>query len=174
MSLLESFPPGEVLPGRLYGSWWHGRYPQEQQGEATRPFSIDHPLGACMLVRGCTLAQVGLLDEGYFLYSEEIDWCWRIRRAGWAIWQVPQARVTHVGGASTGQFRQRTFIELYRSRVRFFTQHYPPSFLRAHRLITRAGMLRAVLLTWYAYRLRRIGRAELRARLWAYGEVCRL
>lgn len=44
MTLLDLFPPGEVLPGRLYNSWWHGRYPQEQSGDA--PFPIDHPLGA--------------------------------------------------------------------------------------------------------------------------------
>lgn len=172
MSLLDAFPPGEVLPGRLYNSWWHGRYPQEQHGNT--PFPIDHPLGACMLVRYSTIQQVGGMDERYFIYSEEIEWCWRIRRAGWAIWQVPQAQVVHVGGAATQQFRQRMLVELHRSRMHFFRQHYHPGFLRAHRAITRLGMLRASLLAWQAYGTRRIGGAELRARLWAYGEVCHL
>src|SRR6185436_4094926 len=49
MTLLDLFPPGQVLPGRLYGSWWHGRYPDEQRADA--PFPIDHPLGACILAR---------------------------------------------------------------------------------------------------------------------------
>src|SRR5205823_12803184 len=111
MSLIDLFPPGEVLPGRLYGSWWHGRYQQEQDGCA--PFPIDHALGACMLVRREAIEQVGGLDEGFFMYAEEVDWCYRIRRAGWAIWQVPVARVTHVGGAATSQFRQRMLIALY-------------------------------------------------------------
>jgi hypothetical protein len=172
MSLLDAFPPGEVLPGRLYNSWWHGRYPQAMRG--TQPFAIEHPLGACMLVRGAALAEIGLLDERYFIYSEEIEWCWRMRQAGWAIWQVPQAEVIHVGGAATGQFRQRMLIELHRSRVQFFRQHYSPGFLRAHRLITRAGMLRLLLRAWCAYAQGRMGRAELRARLWAYGQVCQL
>ncbi len=172
MSLLEVFPPGEVLPGRLYNSWWHGRYPQEERA-GTEPFPIDHPLGACMLLRAAVLEQVGLLNESYFMYSEEIEWCWRIRQAGWAIWQVPQARVSHIGGAATGQFRQRMFIELHRSRVQFFRQHYSPAFLRAHRLITRAGMLRAALLAWWRY-ARRGGRDDLRARLLACAEVGRL
>jgi hypothetical protein len=127
-----------------------------------------------MLVRGAVLAEVGLLDERYFMYSEEIEWCWRIRQTGRAIWQVPQAEVIHVGGAATGQFRQRMLIELHRSRVQFFRQHYSPGFVRAHRLITRAGMLRLLLLAWWAYALGRMGRAELRARLWAYGQVCQL
>jgi N-acetylglucosaminyl-diphospho-decaprenol L-rhamnosyltransferase len=90
MTVLDLFPPGEVLPGRLYNSWWHGRYPQEQSGAA--PFPIDHPLGACMLVRCAVIDQIGMLDEEYFMYAEEVDWCYRARRAGWAIWQEPRAR----------------------------------------------------------------------------------
>lgn len=172
MSLLDVFPPGEALPGRLYGSWWHGRYPQEQT--ATDPFAIDHPLGACMLVRRRTLAEVGLLDAQYFMYGEEIDWCWRMRRANWAIWQVPAARVTHIGGASTGQFRARMLVELHRSRIQLFRRYRGPAFLRAHRLITQAGMLRAALRDWAGYARGRLPRATLRARLWAYGLVCRL
>ncbi|NJP05910.1 MAG: glycosyltransferase family 2 protein [Chloroflexaceae bacterium] len=172
MSLLEVFPPGEVLPGRLYNSWWHGRYPQERQGDA--PFPIDHPLGACMLVRGAVIETLGGFDERYFLYSEEIEWCWRIRQAGWAIWQVPQAQVMHVGGAATQQFRHRMFVELHRSRYRFFVQHYAPSFGQMHRFITRMGMLRAVLQTWWAFLNRKISLQEHRARLWAYGMVRQL
>jgi Predicted glycosyltransferases len=172
MSLLEVFPPGEVLPGRLYNSWWHGRYPQEGQG--TVPLQIDHPLGACMLVRQATVAEVGLLDEHYFMYSEEIAWCWRIRQAGWTIWQVPQAQVVHVGGAATRQFRQHMLIELHRSRVAFFQHHYPARFLAAHRAITRVGMIWASGRAWRDYARGCITRAELCTRLWAYGEIMRL
>ncbi|NJN67389.1 MAG: glycosyltransferase family 2 protein [Chloroflexaceae bacterium] len=172
MSLLEVFPPGEVLPGRWYGSWWHGRYPQEQAGRA--PFPIDHPLGACLLIRRRVVEQVGLLDERYFMYSEEIEWCWRIRQAGWAIWQVPSACVTHIGGGSARQFRHRMFLELHRSRLRFFRQHYSPTFLRLHRLITAAGMVRAMVRTWLEHHRQRLPHPELRGRLWAYGEVLRL
>lgn len=170
MTLLDLFPPGEVLPGRLYSSWWHGRYPQEREGQ---PFPIDHPLGACILTRRAVLEQVGLLDEAFFMYAEEVDWCYRVRRAGWAIWQQPAAQVTHVGGASTSQFRARMQIALYDSRLRFFRKHYPPHALRWHRLIIIAGMLRAGLRAWRAYARRQISRDDLRARLWAYGEIVR-
>ncbi|NBU65223.1 MAG: glycosyltransferase family 2 protein [Chloroflexia bacterium] len=98
MTCLELFPPGEVTPGRLYDSWWNGRYAQEVAGSA--PYAIDHPLGACMVTRVAVLAAVGMLDESYFMYAEEVDWCQRVRAAGWVIWQVPAAVVTHVGGAS--------------------------------------------------------------------------
>jgi hypothetical protein len=173
MSLFDVFPPGEVLPGRLYASWWNGRY-REETAVPDIPFPIDHPLGACVLVRGCVIEHVGLLDEHYFMYSEEIDWCWRIRQTGWAIWQVPQARVTHIGGASTGQFRQRMLIELHRSRMRFFRQHYSPLFLHVHRLIITAGMLRLLLLAWLAWLRGHARRNELRARTWAYATIIRI
>ena len=168
MTALDLFPPGEVLPGRLYGSWWHGRYPQERGDE---PFPIDHPLGACIMTRPEVLAQVGLLDEGYFMYAEEVDWCLRVRRAGWAIWQVPQARVTHVGGASTSQVRARMLVALYASRLRFFRLHYGVAAARRHARLITAGALRWTLLAWRDYARGRIGREELRARLWAYGAI---
>jgi GT2 family glycosyltransferase len=170
MTALDLFPPGEVLPGRLYGSWWHGRYPQER-GDA--PFPIDHPLGACMLLRPEVIAQVGGLDEGYFMYSEEIEWCWRVRAAGWAIWQVPAARVIHVGGASTRQFRWKMLVALYRSRARFAASHYPPAWRVSHTIVVRAGMIRAALRAWRDYAAGRISRDELRAHLLAYGEITR-
>lgn len=172
MSLLDLFPPGEVLPGRLYNSWWHGRYPQERTGN--QPFPIDHPLGACILVRRAVLEQVGLFDEQFFMYAEEVDWCYRVRQAGWAIWQVPQAQVTHVGGAATSQFRSRMLVALYDARRRFFLKHYPAWFLTWHRRIVRAGMLRATLKAWRAYVQGSLSSDELRSRLWAYGEVNRV
>lgn len=170
MTALDLFPPGAALPGRLYGSWWHGRYRQER-GDAA--FAIDHPLGACILTRPEVLEQVGLLDEGYFMYAEEVDWCLRVRRAGWAIWQVPQARVTHVGGASTSQVRARMLVALYASRMRFFRLHYGERAARRHALIIRVGMIRWVALAWSEYASGRLSRAELRGRLWAAGETLR-
>ncbi|MFL5807244.1 MAG: glycosyltransferase family 2 protein [Roseiflexaceae bacterium] len=172
MTALDLFPPGEVLPGRLYGSWWHGRYPQEREGRA--PFPIDHPLGACILARRAAAEQVGGLDEGFFMYAEEVDWCYRMRRAGWAIWQAPGSRVTHVGGAATRQLRTRMLVVLYESRLRFFRKHYPPRLVSWHMRIVRLGMLRATLLAWRDYLAGGIARDELRARLWAYGKVAQL
>jgi N-acetylglucosaminyl-diphospho-decaprenol L-rhamnosyltransferase len=172
MTLLDLFPPGEVLPGRLYNSWWHGRYPQE--ATASAPFPIDHPLGACILTRREVIEQVGPLDERFFMYSEEVDWCCRVHAAGWAIWQEPRACVTHVGGAATSQFRSRMQIALYESRLRFFRKHRSPRFVRAHTWIVRAGMLRVALRAWRDGARGRLGRDELRARLWAYGKIFQL
>ena len=172
MTALDLFPPGEALPGRLYNSWWHGRYPQEPRAET--PFPIDHPLGACILIRRAAIEQIGGLDEQFFMYAEEVDWCYRIRQAGWSIWQEPRAHVTHIGGAATSQFRSKMLIVLYESRLRFFRKHYSRGCIRLHRLIVRAGMLRATLQAWRDYARRRISGDDLRARLWAYGKIFQL
>jgi GT2 family glycosyltransferase len=59
-------------------------------------------IGACMLVRKSVIESVGGFDERFFMYSEETDWQYRIRKAGWTIWFVHDAEVTHLGGASGG------------------------------------------------------------------------
>ncbi|GIV95788.1 MAG: glycosyl transferase [Herpetosiphonaceae bacterium] len=142
MSLFDMFPPRGPLLGRLYTSPLNGRYPQDGGHE---PFPIDHPLGAAMLIRKKALCQVGLLDERYWMYVEEVDWCYRIKRAGWAIWQVPAAEVIHVGGASSSQFRARSFLALQRSRLQFFRHFYGQRFISWHMRILRLAALRTLL-----------------------------
>ena len=172
MSVLDLFPPGEVFPGRLYRSWWHGRYPQEEQASA--PFPIDHPLGACILVRRSVIEEIGLLDEGYFMYAEEVDWCLRAQRAGWAIWQQPAAQVTHVGGASTSQFRAVMNVALYRSRLRFFKKFYAPSYVRLHRYVIAVGSLRAISIAWVDFVRGKLSREALQEHLQSHGLVLSL
>ncbi len=111
--------------GRWRNSRWDGRYPPAWFERPT-PFQIGFPLGAAMLVRAQTLAEVGLLDEGYEMYSEEVDWAKRMADAGWERWCVPAAKVLHYGGASTSQASARTKRILWQSRRRYFGKHYAP------------------------------------------------
>jgi len=85
----------------------------------------DWVSGAAMVIRRQVLEQVGLMDEGFFLYFEEVDLCWRAKRMGWEVWYVPQSRVMHLEGASTGirEARRRPSY-WYDSRRRFFIKHY--------------------------------------------------
>jgi N-acetylglucosaminyl-diphospho-decaprenol L-rhamnosyltransferase len=108
------------------------------------------------------------------MYAEEVDWCFRCRRAGWAIWQVPAARVVHHAGASSSQFRERSFVALHRSRLRFVDQWHTERHRRWYRHIIRLGMLRATLRAWQDYVRGKGGVDELRRRLLAYGTVTRL
>ena len=100
-----------------------GRYPRAWFDGPT-PFRIGSPLGAAMLARAEAIEQVGLLDEGFEMYCEEIDWAMRMRRAGWERWCVPSAVVTHYGGASSGQASARTEAIKWRSRRRYYAKHY--------------------------------------------------
>lgn len=147
MTFFDLFPPGDISPGRFYDSWWHGRYPQEVKGDA--PFAIDHPLGACMLTRVDVLNRIGMLDESYFMYVEEVDWCRRVRAAGWAIWQEPAAVVTHVGGASSQQFKAAMLTALWQSRRLYWQRWATPQELRWHQFWLRLGMTRLHVHAWW-------------------------
>ncbi|MFN8424389.1 MAG: glycosyltransferase family 2 protein, partial [Anaerolineae bacterium] len=123
---------------RLTDTALNGRYPRRRYDQG-RPFAVDTVLGACMLVRGAALRAVGPLDEGFFMYCEEIDWCRRFRRAGWHVLCAPAAVVLHHGGASSGQFRSAAFVHLWRSRLRYFAKHLRPAHAALVRAIARAG-----------------------------------
>lgn len=134
MALIDFFP----LNHRVLNSRLNGRYPFTLY---EHPFAMDHPLGACMLVRRAACAAVGLLDERFFMYCEEIDWCRRIKQAGWEIMHVPDARVVHHGGQSTQQAAGRMFVELHRSRFRLFAKHHSRRYQWAVRGIVVVGIL---------------------------------
>jgi len=108
---------------RFRDSRLDGRYPPAWFDGGT-PFRIGSPLGAAMLARAEAIERVGLLDEGFEMYCEEIDWAMRMRQAGWERWCVPAAVVTHSGGASSGQASVRTEAIKWRSRRRYYVKHY--------------------------------------------------
>jgi len=83
------------------------------------PRSVQVIKGACLFLRREALDQVGLLDESYFMYTEEMDLCYRLARAGWELWWVPQAVVTHHGEASSRQVAEDMYVQLYRSKAQF-------------------------------------------------------
>jgi GT2 family glycosyltransferase len=105
-SLLEYFFPG--------------RYPSKRYPHPG-PIEIESGIGACMLVRKTAVDAVGMLDERYFFFFEETDWCFRMRQAGWKICHVPAARIVHYQGQSIGR-NIRSRIAFYRSRYQFFSK----------------------------------------------------
>ncbi len=86
---------------------------------------VDQLLGACLLLRRAALDQVGLLDEQFFLYFEEVDLCLRLKHAGWGIIFVPDATVMHTGGQSSRTARPAALQHRYRSLFAFYRKHYP-------------------------------------------------
>ncbi|CAA9587831.1 MAG: Glycosyl transferase, family 2 [uncultured Thermomicrobiales bacterium] len=99
-----------------------------------RPQDVDWLYGACLLIRREALAASGGFDEGFFMYSEELDLCARIRARGWRIGYDPGAVVVHHEGASSGQAVPRRQINFNTSKVRFYRRRYGALFGEALRL----------------------------------------
>ncbi len=107
------------------------------------PREVDWLFGSCLLVRREAADAVGLFDEDFFMFSEETDWCYRFRAAGWEVYFYPGAEVVHVGGASHGG---RMYEENLRGHLRFFAKHRGRREAeRARRLLLWGVRLRAVL-----------------------------
>ncbi|MBN1660882.1 MAG: glycosyltransferase family 2 protein [Anaerolineae bacterium] len=134
--------------------------------------SVDWLVGACLVVRRAACEQVGGLDERFFMYFEELDWCRRYKAAGWDVVYLPTATVIHHEGKSSEQVIAARHIHFQSSKVHYFRKHYG-------RL--QASFLRAFLLSTYVYQLLREGgkwlvghKRPLRAeRVRAYRQVLR-
>lgn len=127
---LDLFPVPRLASSRL-----NGRY-----GPRTLPFRVDHPLGACLLIRRAAWEDVGPLDERFFMYVEEVDWCRRAKARGWEVWSHPAAVAVHLAAQSTGQRPDAMFVALWRSRLRYYAKHHGRTYLTILRLLVRLGM----------------------------------
>jgi GT2 family glycosyltransferase len=125
-------PRSELLNGFYAGGFDH-----DEVREA------EFVMGACMLVRRRAVDDVGPLDESFFLFSEETDWCYRFVQAGWQVLFFPGADCVHVGAASHGG---RFFRENLRGHLRFLAKHRGEREAERARLLLRAALrLRGVL-----------------------------
>jgi N-acetylglucosaminyl-diphospho-decaprenol L-rhamnosyltransferase len=166
---LDFFP----INYRLTDSRLNGRYLRRLY-QTGQPFPIDHPLGAALMVRREAIEQVELLDEQFFIYCEEIDWCLRIKAAGWGIWCVPEAQIVHHVARSTRQFRDEMFVALWKSRYQLFEKHYSRLFQWMARHIVRLGLWAEVQRARAAARRGVITESELTSRLMAYQRVAKM
>ena len=112
-------------------SFYGGGFDHESVREA------DWLYGACLFVRRDAVDQVGLFDESFFMFSEEVDWCYRFHAAGWNVLFDPGAEVVHVGGGSHGG---RMYRENLRGHLRFFAKHYGPAQAERARKLLLAGV----------------------------------
>jgi N-acetylglucosaminyl-diphospho-decaprenol L-rhamnosyltransferase len=131
----------------------NGRYPPEQ---FERPFRAEHILGAFILLRRAAIESVGAFDPRIFMYFEETDLCYRLRRAGWQNCYVPSARCLHVGGASTSEHAEAMSVEFHRSQAYFYRKQYGLTAYLALKMVVVAGI---------GYRFARSLRALVRGRI---------
>jgi N-acetylglucosaminyl-diphospho-decaprenol L-rhamnosyltransferase len=109
--------------------------------ERIEPRAVDWVSGACFLVRRAAFVDAGPLDESFFMYSEEMEWQYRMTQHGWHAWFEPAAEVVHIGGASTSAVPGRRIVWQYQGIYRFYRLHRSP----AQRMALR-GLVWAV--TW--------------------------
>ncbi len=145
----EFFPTA----GRLREGRFNGRYDRPLY-EQSAPFEVDFVLGATMMMRQEVITRIGLLDEAFFVYCEEVDWEWRIRKAGYAILTDPSALVTHFGGQSTVQVSAQSQQYLWESRLILYRKHYPAWKYTLAKALVRAGI---------HTQLRRLARGEIQS-----------
>jgi GT2 family glycosyltransferase len=85
---------------------------------------VDQPMASALALRRAALDQVGLFDESFPLYFNDVDLCYRLRQAGWRIVFEPAAQVLHHHGQSTAQLKPQAVLESHRSLIRFYGKHY--------------------------------------------------
>ncbi len=110
---LNKLFPRNRFCGRERMTWW--------DGQDARP--VDVVAGCFMLVRREAIEQVGVLDESYFMYGEEADWCYRFWKAGWRVLYTPTAQIVHLGGVSSAQLKGAMCLQLRASILLFLRKH---------------------------------------------------
>ena len=187
MALFESTPIAWHWPGNPWARRYHmndapmppaggagGQIADTRLSADTQQTAeyVDWVVGAALMVRRSALDQVGGFDEGFFMYSEEVDWCRRASDAGWRIAYLPAAQVIHYEGKSSEQVVSARHIRFQASRVRYFRKHHG---------LAAAEVLRLSLLGMFAFEWALeaakwvVGsrRPLRRARLAAYGQLLR-
>jgi len=112
--LYKLFPNSRFF-GRESMTWWNRNDVRE----------VDVVTGCYMLVRQKAIEQVGLMDERFFMYGEETDWCYRFKKAGWKVMFAPCAEIIHLGGQSSKKIATEMALQLRGSILQFINKHRP-------------------------------------------------
>jgi len=120
----DNFPTlaTELLNKTILKTLFPKKYPSKKK-EYYEPMEVESVIGACMIVRKEAITQVGMLDEDYFFFMEETDWCFRMHKAGWKIYHLPEIKVYHLQGQSKEKDPSKAWIEYYRSSYIFFKKY---------------------------------------------------
>ncbi|HHT9132399.1 MAG TPA: glycosyltransferase family 2 protein [Candidatus Tripitaka californicus] len=120
----DNFPSlaTELLNKGLLRALLPGWFPSKR-GNHKGPLEVESVIGAAMMLRQEVFRQVGFFDEDYFLYLDESDLCFRLKKAGWRCLHLPHLRIYHVGGGGKRKVRAEATIEYYRSLYKFFRKN---------------------------------------------------
>lgn len=126
----------ELLNKSLLRKLFPQKYPGKEQ-DFREPVEVESVIGACMVVRRKAIEETGLMDEDYFFFLEETDWCLNMRKNGWKVFHHPEAKIYHLQGQSVGKVNERARIEYWISRYIFFLKNYG----RTKLIFLKSGLL---------------------------------
>lgn len=125
---------------RVFGHYWLTYWDMNDTRE------VDSIMGACLLLRRTAIDKIGLFDEQFFMYSEEVDLCYRLQAAGWKNLFLHEVEATHIWGGSARQVPAETFfLRLVRSRMQFFRKHYSRRVVVGYKAVIGLSALLRVL-----------------------------
>lgn len=142
----QLFPSNKVLGRYKLSGWDHNEIRE-----------VDQLIGACLMVRKKTIDEVGLLDERFHMFFEDVDWCYRIKKRGWKIYFLPKAKVIHYGSQSIKKANFNMFFTWHKSRYRFFRKMHPnisPFFLKI--ILTGLTLLPSIIILSVLYGIWRL------------------
>jgi GT2 family glycosyltransferase len=119
---------------------WSRRYLVGRQRHGDEPFEIDWVSGACMAMPRAVADRVGGLDEGFFMYWEDADWCRRVKSAGHSVHCVPSSRVVHLEGGSRRGWPARHVWIFHQSVFRYYAKHHARGWAHPARPAVAAGL----------------------------------
>lgn len=160
--LSSMFPKSRVFGKSLMSFWPHND---------TR--EVELLSGACMMVRRETIEQTGLMDEKFFLFAEETDWCYRIRKNGWKIFLDAAAEVVHLGGQSVKLSSGNMTLESHKSMHLFFLKHHGSLSALVYRAMVFIFMGLRIPVYWLWQYFETSNRAQIQEALKQYPRVLR-
>jgi hypothetical protein len=112
---------------------------------------VDVVSGACLMIRKEVINHVGLLDERFFMYGEEIDWCIRTKKAGWKVMYYPDAEIIHYKGECSKFNHRKATLEFYRSMYLFHKKHFADNYNPIINVFIYAGIFLKALTSWRSF-----------------------
>jgi GT2 family glycosyltransferase len=129
------FPGLLVAAVMLFAERWFGERLVRASFDQTR--EVDWVMGAALMVKKEVIKKAGLMDEGIFMYMDEVEWCYRIKKAGYQVIFNPESKIVHIGGASSKTGRKDPILNIYRGLIYFYQKHYPAWQLGVLRLLLK-------------------------------------
>jgi hypothetical protein len=115
------------------------------------PNEVDAVSGAFLMIRRETIDEIGLLDESFFMYGEELDWCFRAKKVGWNVVYYPDARIIHLKGECSKTNSRKAAYEFYHAMYLFHKKHFSSKYNPLFNFIVYAGIFLKACASWRSF-----------------------